>query len=75
MAVENNYVIGVVFHKRLCPFLALKAGHQNVYMRIKLLVNGDSAKEIVPILREDPVNDLYFKEFELENTRLAEVDD
>lgn len=64
--MDHEYVIGFIESGRhgqiLCPFVAPTPNHNNTNGRIKIRLDGDHANVFVPILENDPVNDLFFKE-------------
>lgn len=73
VAVDNGYIIGIIFHGHLWPFMAPGADLKNNYERVKFLINGNNADEIVPILSDDPLNLLFFKRFRADRIRSAEI--
>ncbi|XP_033207953.1 uncharacterized protein LOC117167256 [Belonocnema kinseyi] len=57
----QRYVTGVEIEYKLHPFLAPRADHPNIYERVKIRVDGNTANVTVPILRNDPLNNRFNK--------------
>lgn len=73
VVAKIDYVIGVILFVYLCHFMARRPDLNNLYGRVKLRINGNNANEIVPILNRDPLNHLFFNEYEPEETHFAEI--
>lgn len=58
---NHKYVIGLLLYGKLYPLVASRADLNNNYGRVKLLINGNNANVIVPILKEDHLNSRFYK--------------
>lgn len=69
----HEYIIGVIIAGILCPLVTPRADSNHYFVRVKMLIRGNHASEIVPISKKDPLNRRFLKEFGTENIRSAEV--
>lgn len=69
---NKDYIIGVILYGHLWPLTARTADYSNKYERVKVRINDN---QIVPILKTDPLNDLFFKKFGPKNIRFVEIPD
>lgn len=60
----REYVIGVMIFIHLCPLMAPRVDNPSTYERVKVRIHMDDAEEYVPISTEDPLNHLFFNEYE-----------
>lgn len=78
---DRKYVIGVIVDGNLLPLTTIAMDPHNPYVytkpvtyeRYKLRIKGDHADEIVKMLNEDPLNNLFFEKFESKDVRFARV--
>lgn len=70
---DQKYVIGVILDGNLLPLTTFTTDPDNTYERYKLRIHGDHAFEIVKILKQDPLNTLFFEQFKSRNIRSARV--
>lgn len=68
----HRHVIGVFLGVDLYPLIARRKDLDNQYGRVKMLISGDIANDIVPILASDPLNSVFSEGHEAPNIRAAE---
>ncbi|XP_033231417.1 uncharacterized protein LOC117182352 [Belonocnema kinseyi] len=74
VGIENGFIIGVIMYdKQLLPLVAHTADLDNDYGRVKVRIDGNNANFTVPILENDPLNDLFRKKFGRKNVRTAVI--
>lgn len=72
VGVLNDCIMGKIVSGFLSPFVAPRADLDYKLGRVKIEIHGEDANVTLPILKEDPINQLFFRKIWRHQVRLAE---